>query len=91
MAQNVLGETTDLPAIEPHKDQQLIISFIKNEVGNECITIAFEPEITEVKTPAQAAAYNVANHIIKSFGLGQDEQQNGDQNGEKKSSIILPN
>lgn len=86
MSQNALGETTELPPVDPHKDQQLIISFIKNQEGNDCVTIAFDPEIPEVRTPAQAAAVNVANHIIKSFGLGQDEQRKQ----ETQNGIILP-
>lgn len=60
---------------EPHVDQKMIVAFIKNEEGNDCITISFEPEIPEVRTPAQAAAVNVANHIIRSFGLGKVEDQ----------------
>lgn len=76
-----------VPIIQPHKDQRLIIDFIKNEQGNDCITISFDPEIPEVRTPAQAAAVNVANHIIRSFGLGnpQPDQQpaTGDDNGEQ--------
>ncbi len=61
-----------VPLIEPHVDQKMICSFIKNEKGNDCITISFEPEIPEVRTPAQAAAVNVANHIIRSYGLNQE-------------------
>lgn len=62
--------------IESHKDQKLIIEFIKNKKGNDVITISFDPIIPEVRTPAQAAAVNVANHIIRSFGL------DGEQNAE---------
>lgn len=80
-----------VPIIQAHKDQRLIIDFIKNEQGNDCVTISFSPEIPEVRTPAQAAAVNVANHIIRSFGLGQaDETPPAEaQNGEKKSNIII--
>ena len=82
-----------VPIIQAHKDQRLIIDFIKNEQGNDCITISFSPEIPEVRTPAQAAAMNVANHIIRSFGLGKVDDAGAEteaQNGEKKSSIIKP-
>lgn len=60
---------------EPHNDQKLIIAFIKNEEGNDCITISFEPEIPEVRSPAQAAAVNVANYIIRTYGLDQPKQE----------------
>lgn len=62
----------DIPIITAHIDQKMVVSFIKNEKGNDCITISFEPEIPEVRTPAQAAAVNVANHIIRSYGLNQE-------------------
>ena len=75
---------------EPHKDQKLIVDFIKNEEGNDCVTLSFDPEIPEVRTPAQAAAVNVANHIIQSFGLGRNEQPKKEIEHVKKSSIILP-
>lgn len=58
-----------------HKDQRLIIDFIRNEKGNDCITISFDPEIPEVRSAAQAAAVNVANHIIRSFGLGEEQPE----------------
>ena len=63
---------TKVPVLVPHKDQKLIINFIKNEAGNDCITMEFDPEIPEVRIPSQAAAVNVANHIIRSFGLNQN-------------------
>ncbi len=78
-----------VPLIEPHKDQRLCVDFIKNESGNDCITISFEPEIPEVRTPAQAAAVNVANHIIRSFSLdqgGPKPAQQEAENGEKSGS-----
>jgi hypothetical protein len=82
MDQTVNGkEVAIIQPPEPHVDQKMIVAFIKNEVGNDCVTISFEPEIPEVRTPAQAAAVNVANHIIRSFGLGKTEEQ-GEQNGE---------
>lgn len=66
----------DVPIIEPHKDQRLIIDFIRNEQGNDCITVSFEPEIPQVRSAAQAAAVNVANHVIRSFGLNREGDQN---------------
>lgn len=63
---------------DAHKDQKLVVDFIRNAQGNDCITISFEPEIPEVRTAAQAAAVNVANHIIRSFGLDQGDKQNAE-------------
>jgi hypothetical protein len=71
---------TPVPIITPHKDQRLIIDFIKNEKGVDSIKISFEPEIPEVRAPSQVAAVNVANHIIRSFGLNnptKEDTQNG--------------
>ena len=72
-----------VPIIQPHKDQRLIIDFIRNEQGNDCITISFDPEIPEVRTPAQAAAVNVANHIIRSYGLGNPQPEQPSEAKEK--------
>lgn len=69
-----------VPIIQPHVDQDLIIKFTKNEHGNDCITFDFNPPIPEVRTPAQAAAVNVANHIISTYALGEKK---GDENVEK--------
>ena len=71
-----------VPILMPHKDQRLIVDFIRNAEGNDCITISFDPDIPEVRTPAQAAAVNVANHIIRSFGLSKqpvEEPTNGEE------------
>jgi hypothetical protein len=68
---------------DDHEDQKLIVDFIRNAQGNSCITISFEPEIPEVRTPAQAAAVNVANHIIRSFGLDQGDKQNAESSEAK--------
>jgi len=76
-----LLDKNGLPIIEPHKDQKLIIEFVKNGKGNDVVTISFDPIIPEVRTPAQAAAVNVANHIIRSFGL-----DNGEQNAESSET-----
>lgn len=65
-----------VPIIQPHKDQRLIVDFIRNEKGNDCVTISFDPDIPEVRTPAQAAAVNVANHIIRSFALNREGEEN---------------
>lgn len=87
---NILDQSrVAVPIIEAHKDQQLIVNFIKNEQGQDSISFAFEPDFNTPTTPAQRAAVAVANHIIKSFGLNADQPQET-ENG-KKSSIILPN
>jgi len=64
-----------VPIIQPHVDQDLIVKFTKNEQGNDCITFDFNPPIPEVRTPAQAAAVNVANHIISTYALGEQPNQ----------------
>lgn len=64
-----------VPIIQPHVDQDLIVKFTKNEQGNDCITFDFNPPIPEVRTPAQAAAVNVANHIIRTYALGEQPNQ----------------
>lgn len=64
-----------VPIIQPHVDQDLIIKFTKNDQGGDCITFDFNPPIPEVRTPAQAAAVNVANHIIRTFALGEQPKQ----------------
>ena len=74
-----------VPVITPHVDQQLRINFIKNEAGNDCITMEFFPEIPEVRTPPQAAAVNVANHIIRSFGLNANTPADLEVNNDKQS------
>jgi len=61
-----------VPLIQPHIDQKLIVSFVKNEQGNDCIQMDFDPPIPDVRTPPQAAAVNVANHIIRSYGLNPE-------------------
>lgn len=70
-----------VPIIEPHRDQKLIVSFVRNDEGNDCIQFDFDPPIPEVRTPAQAAAVNVANHIIREYAL--DKKQTEATNGEK--------
>lgn len=72
-----------VPILIPHQDQKLIVNFIRSPEGKDCITFSFDPEIPEVRTPAQAAAVNVANHIIRSFALGQEQQPEGETNGEE--------
>lgn len=79
-----------VPIIEPHVDQKMIVNFTKNEKNDDVITISFDPDIPAVRTPPQAAAVNVANHIIRSFALNKEEPQPSDtqeaQNGEETSS-----
>lgn len=86
---NILDQVkVEVPIIEPHKDQQLIVNFVKNEQGADSISFAFEPDFNTPTNAAQRAAIAVANHIIKSFGLNAEQPQ-GAEDG-KKSSIILP-
>lgn len=72
-----------VPIIEPHVDQKLIITFTKNEQGNEIVQFDFDPPIPEVRRPAQAAAANVANIVLREITLqrdnflAQEEAKNG--------------
>ncbi len=65
-----------IPIIQAHKDQRLIIDFIRNEEGADVVTISFEPDFDKVERPAQAAAMHVANTIIDLFGLNREGEQN---------------
>ncbi len=72
-----------VPIIQPHVDQDLIVKFTKNEQGRDCITFDFNPPISEVRTPAQSAAMVVADHIIRTYALGDQPKKEEVENGEK--------
>ncbi len=62
-----------IPIIGQVTDQKLIISFKKRDSGEGDITFSFDPPIAEAISPEQRAAVNVAEQIIKLFGLDQPQ------------------
>lgn len=63
-----------IPLIGSVTEQKLIITFKKRETGEGDITFDFEPPIAEAISPEQRAAVNVAEQVIKLFGLDQAKQ-----------------
>ncbi len=64
-----------IPILGQVTDQKLIISFKKRETGEGDITFDFDPPILEAISPEQRAAVNIAEQIIKLFGLDQPQQE----------------
>lgn len=73
----------EIPIIGAITEQKLIISFTKRESGEGVITFDFEPPIAEAISPEQCAAVNVAEQIIRVFGLDVAKAEK-----EKKNVII---
>jgi len=71
----------NIPIIGQVTDQKLIISFKKRDIGEGDISFDFDPPILEAISPEQRAAVNVANQMIKVFGLDQTEKQNAEGSG----------
>lgn len=72
--------TNQIPLIGAVTEQKLIITFKKRDTGEGDIQFDFDPPMTQAISPEQRAAVNVAEQIIKLFGLDQtkqEEQQNG--------------
>jgi hypothetical protein len=72
-----------IPIIGSVTEQKLIITFAKQENGEGAINFDFEPPIAEAISPEQRAAVNVAEQIIKMFGLDVAKAEK-----EKKNAII---
>lgn len=72
-----------IPIIGGVTVQKLIISFAKQESGEGTINFDFEPPIVEAISPEQRAAVNVAEQIIRMFGLDTAKAEK-----EKKHAII---
>lgn len=70
----------EIPMIGAVTEQKLIITFKKRDTGEGELQFDFDPPMTQAVSPEQRAAVNVAEQIIKLFGLDQakqEEQQNG--------------
>jgi len=75
---------TAIPIIGQVIEQKLIISFIKQADGAEgSINFDFDPPIFEAISPEQRAAINVAEQVIKLFGLSQNQQPQENYNGKE--------
>lgn len=73
-------KTQTVPLIGGVTEQKLIISFVKRESGEGDMTFDFDPPIAQAISVEQRAAVNVAQQIIKLFGLDQlkeKEKQDG--------------
>jgi hypothetical protein len=75
--------TNNVPLIGGVTEQKLIITFSKRETGEGDLTFDFEPPIVQAISPEQRAAVNVAEQVIKLFGL-QDKKDK-----EKKDGKII--
>lgn len=64
-----------IPILGQVTEQKLIIRFKKRETGEGDLTFDFDPPILEAISPEQRAAVNVAEQIIKLFGLDQPQQE----------------
>jgi len=73
----------NVPIIQAHKDQRLVIDFVRNDKGENMISFTFEPDMDVAVTFSQKAAVNVANNIIEQFSLNVKGEEN-----DKPSRII---
>jgi hypothetical protein len=62
-----------IPILGQVTDQKLIISFKKRDTGEGDITFRFDPPFVEAISPEQQAAVNVAEQVIRLFGLDQPQ------------------
>jgi hypothetical protein len=74
--------TKEIPIIGAVTEQQLIITFKKRDTGEGEVNFDFQPPIAEAISPEQRAAVNVAEHVIRLFGLDQAKQR--EQQNDKK-------
>ena len=72
-----------VPLIGGVTEQKLIITFSKRDTGEGDLTFDFDPPIVQAISPEQRAALNVAEQIIKLFGLQDKKDQ------EKKDGKII--
>lgn len=72
--------SSQIPIIGGVTEQKLIISFTKRDTGEGDINFAFDPPIAEAISPEQRAAVNVAEHIIRSFGLEEAKVEKEKEN-----------
>lgn len=78
-------QKNNVPLIGGVVEQKLIITFSKRETGEGDLTFDFEPPIVQAISPEQRAAVNVAEQVIKLFGL--QDAKNKEKTDDKKIII----
>ena len=78
-------QKNNVPLIGGVIEQKLIITFSKRETGEGDLTFDFDPPIVQAISPEQRAAVNVAEQIIKLFGL--QDAKNKEKTDDKKIII----
>jgi len=73
-------KSNNVPLIGGVVEQKLIITFSKRETGEGDLTFDFDPPIVQAISPEQRAAVNVAEQVIKLFGL-QDAKDKDKKDG----------
>lgn len=74
-------QKNNVPLIGGVVEQKLIITFSKRETGEGDLTFDFDPPIAQAISPEQRAAVNVAEQVIKLFGLqdAKDKEKKDDK------------